>query len=67
MKVIEFPGDDDEVVDFLNSTFREVIMLLDLKHKYVIQFIDAFLKKKNEICIITELAERGSLYDYHKE
>ena len=42
MKVIEFPEDDDEVVDFINSYFSEVIMLLDLKHKYVIQFIDAF-------------------------
>ncbi len=29
----------------------------------MIEYIDAFFSKKNEICIVTELAEGGNLYE----
>jgi serine/threonine protein kinase len=66
MKVISIRNDDEEAIDLLNCTFREAFMLLDLKHSYMIEFVDAFFAKRNEICIVTEFAEGGSLYDYHK-
>jgi serine/threonine protein kinase len=66
MKVISIRNDDEEAINLLNCNFREEIMLLDLKNRYVIEFVDAFFAKRNEICIVTEFAEGGSLYDYHK-
>jgi len=36
MKVIIVPTDDEEVIDFISDLFKEVILLLDLKHEYII-------------------------------
>ena len=61
MKVIKIPSPDNEVIDFLNNTFKEVILLQSLKHEYIIEFVDVFFSKKNEICIVTELVEGRNL------
>ena len=63
MKIIKIPSSDNEVIEFLNNILNEIILLKDLKHEYIIEFVDAYFTKINEICIITDLAEGGSLYD----
>ena len=67
MKIIKIPSSDNEVIEFLNNTLNEVILLRDLKHEYIIEFVDAYFTKINEICIITDLAEGGSLYDLNNK
>ena len=42
MKVITIRGNDEETIDLINSTLKEVIMLLNLKHKFIIEVVDAF-------------------------
>ncbi len=62
MKVIKFPSsDENKVIDFFNNILKETFLLKDLKHEYIIEFEDAYLSQKNELCIITELAEGGNL------
>ena len=66
MKVIKFPSsDENKVIDFFNNIWKETIQLKHLKHEYIIEFVDAYFSQKNEIFIVTEFAEGGSLYDLH--
>ena len=38
-------------------------MIKDLKLNCIIEIVDPYFSKINEICIVTELAESGSLHE----
>ena len=63
MKVIKLPNQEDEIKNFLIQSENEVNLLKNLKHEYILEFVDVFFSENNELCIVTELAEGGSLKD----
>ena len=57
LKTLEITPED------LEDLQREISILATLRHPNMILYIGASSKKGQELCIVTEWAEHGSLYD----